>query len=258
MTDYPRSWRINARAGTNVPAPPTGRDWYRIRNATSTTAEILMYDEIGYYGVTAKDFASALSDVTASSIDIRISSPGGDVMDGLAIYQALLRHPAKVTAYIDGIAASIASVIAMAGDRRVIGRNSSFMIHDASALCVGQSKDMRETAQLLEKISNNIADVYAHRTGVEDAEHWRSLMKAETWWTGAEAVKAGLATEVDDGNSAQTEDAWATVTAKYKGGLAEQTEWARLTAHLTSSRGRDQVAQHTELEQMTSHLWRNQ
>jgi ATP-dependent protease ClpP protease subunit len=240
VTDYPRSWRINARAGSAVPAPPTGRDWYRIRNATSTTAEILMYDEVGYYGVTAKDFCEALADVTASSIDVRISSPGGDVMDGLAIYQALLRHPAKVTAYIDGIAASIASVIAMAGDRRVIGRNSSFMIHDASALCVGQSKDMRETAQLLEKISNNIADVYAHRTGVEDAEHWRSLMKAETWYTGAEAVTAGLATEVDDGSS-KTDDAWATVTANLKGGLAEQTEWARITAWARTSSARDQL-----------------
>lgn len=240
MTDYPRSWRINARAGTTVPAPPTGRDWYRIRNATSTTAEILVYDEVGYYGITAKDFTAALSDVTASSINVRLNSPGGDVFDGIAIYEALLRHPAKVTAYIDGIAASIASVIAMAADRRVIGRNSSFMIHDASGLCVGQSKDMRETAQLLERVSNNIADVYAHRTGVEDAEHWRSLMKAETWWTGAEAVKAGLATEVDDGSS-KTDDAWATVTANLKGGLAEQTEWARMTARLTSSRGRDQL-----------------
>ncbi|MFD5506991.1 head maturation protease, ClpP-related [Streptomyces sp. NPDC127051] len=248
MTDYPRSWRINARAGTTVPAPPTGRDWYRIRNSTGTTAEILMYDEIGYYGVTAKDFAAALSDVTASSIDLRISSPGGDVFDGIAIYEALLRHPAKVTAYIDGIAASIASVIAMAADRRVIGRNSSFMIHDASGLCVGQSKDMRETARLLERVSNNIADVYAHRTGLEDAEHWRSLMKAETWWTGAEAVKAGLATEVAD--SSKTEDAWADVTAHLKGGLAEQTEWARLTASLTGQR--------LPMQQLNRELRRNQ
>lgn len=252
MTDYPRSWRINARAGTNVPAPPTGRDWYRIRNAAGTTAEILMYDEIGYYGVTAKDFAAALSDVTATSIDLRISSPGGDVFDGIAIYEALLRHPAKVTAYIDGIAASIASVIAMAADRRVIGRNSSFMIHDASALCVGQSKDMRETAALLERISNNIADIYQHRTGLEDATHWRSLMKAETWWTGPEAVKAGLATEVGD-SSGKTDDAWADVTAHLEGGLAEQTDWARMVAKLTRSR-----APLTPTQQMAAHLWRNQ
>ncbi len=254
MTDYPRSWRINARAGTNVPAPPTGRDWYRIRNATGTTADILLYDEIGFYGVTAKDFANALSDVTASSITLRISSPGGDVFDGLAIYEALLRHPAKVTAYIDGLAASIASVIAMAADRRIIGRNSSFMIHDASGLCAGQAKDMRELAQLLERVSNNIADVYAHRTGVEDAEHWRSLMKAETWYTGAQAVTAGLATEVDDGTS-KTDEAWSDIAAAYAGGMAEQTEWARLTAHLKSSRARDQF---TDISHLTEHLWRNQ
>ncbi|MGW7440607.1 head maturation protease, ClpP-related [Streptomyces sp. NPDC054849] len=255
MTDYPRSWRINARAGTSVPAPPEGRDWYRIRNATSTTAEILVYDEVGYYGVTAKDFTAALSDVTASSIDVRLNSPGGDVFDGIAIYEALLRHPAKVTTYIDGIAASIASVIAMAGDRRVIGRNSTFMIHEASALCVGEQKDMLETARLLNRISGNIADVYAHRTGLEDAEHWRSLMKAETWWTGAEAVKAGLATEVSDGSPAATEETWSDVTAHLKGGLAEQTEWARMTANLTSSHGRDQL---TALQQLVLDTRRNQ
>ncbi|MCX4780118.1 head maturation protease, ClpP-related [Streptomyces sp. NBC_01264] len=257
MTDYPRSWRINARAGTTVPAPPTGRDWYRIRNATSSTAEILVYDEVGYYGVTAKDFTAALADVTASSINVRLNSPGGDVHDGLAIYQALLRHPANVTTYIDGIAASIASVIAMAGDRRVIGRNASFMIHEASALCLGQAKDMKEMADLLERMSTNIADIYNHRTGRGSVADWRRLMKAESWYTGAEAVKAGLATEVDDGSS-KTEDAWATFAANLKGSLAEQTEWARLTAHLSTSRGRDQVAQYTELERMTAHLWRNQ
>lgn len=250
MTDYPRSWRINARAGTGVPAPPEGRDWYRIRNATGTTAEILLYDEIGYYGITAKDFTAALADVTASSINLRLNSGGGDVFDGIAIYEALLRHPAKVTAYIDGIAASIASVIAMAGDRRVIGRNSSFMVHDASALCVGQAKDMQQLADLLERTSNNIADVYAHRTASGSIASWRRLMKAETWYTGAEAVKAGLATEVDDGSS-KTQDAWSDITAHLAGGLEEQTVWARHVAQLFSSRVPQQTYQPLNLH------WRN-
>ncbi|MEU4950017.1 head maturation protease, ClpP-related [Streptomyces lavendulae] len=239
MTDYPRSWRINARAGTSVPAPPVGRQWYSIRNAADDTAEILVYDEVGYYGLTAKDFTAALADVTASRIDVRLNSPGGDVFDGIAIYEALLRHPAKVTAYIDGIAASIASVIAMAADRRVIGRNSSMMIHDASGLCVGQQKDMLETARLLERVSNNIADVYANRTGREDTTHWRSLMKAETWYTGAEAVTAGLATEVADGrSSSDTETAWSDVVGNLAGGLKEHTQWAESVARLTNNNRR--------------------
>lgn len=237
MSKYPKHWRVNASAANLVPPPPKARDWYRINNAAATTAEVIIYDEIGEWGVTAKNFIDDLNQVTAKNIDVRLNSGGGSVFEGLAIYQALRRHPANVTTHIDGIAASIASVIAMAGDRRLISRNGTVMIHEASGLCAGPSMDMREMAQLLDRTSNNLADIYAQRSGVGTVESWRKQMLAETWFTGAEAVEAGLATETED---ADAEEAWApfahwdaqkATTTK----AAADIEWQRTVAHLTGA-----------------------
>jgi ATP-dependent protease ClpP protease subunit len=172
-------------------------DWYRITNSTGTpgAATIHVYDEIGYWGITAADFVRELSSLNATTIDLHINSPGGEIFDGIAIMNALRSHPATVTTYVDAIAASIASVIAMAGDRIVMAPHSQLMIHDGSALCVGNAANMRETAELLDRQSDNIAAVYAERAGGDVAE-WRARMTAETWYTAAEAVAAGLADEI--------------------------------------------------------------
>ena len=182
-------------------------DWYRITNAIGPgPATIHVYDEIGYWGITASDFVAELSQLNASAIDLHINSPGGEIFDGIAIMNALRAHPATVTTYVDSLAASIASVIAMAGDRIVMAANSQMMIHDGSGMCIGDAADMRELADLLDRQSDNIAAVYADRAGGTVAE-WRALMTAETWFTAAEAVEAGLADEVlsarsvTDGNS---------------------------------------------------------
>ncbi|MGW3186341.1 head maturation protease, ClpP-related [Streptomyces ardesiacus] len=234
MSKYPKHWRINAAYSHLAPPPAEARDWYRIRNATALdTAEVIIYDEIGEWGVTAKNFIDDLNQVKARNIDIRLNSGGGSVFEGLAIYQALRRHPANVTTYIDGIAASIASVIAMAGDRRVISRNGSMMIHEASGLTAGNSKDMREMAELLNRISQNLADVYAQRTGKGTASSWREQMRAESWFVGAEAVEAGLATEADDQDDAT---AWAPFAQWSKEKPAAEIEWQRSVAKLTKSR----------------------
>jgi ClpP class serine protease len=116
------------------------------------------------------------------------------VFDGLAIYNALRSHPAQVTVTVDGLAASIASVIAMAGDRVVMNRGAMMMIHDASSLSVGNAQEMRATADLLDKASDNIASIYADRAG-GTPEEWRGQMRAETWYLAAEAVDVGLADE---------------------------------------------------------------
>jgi ATP-dependent Clp endopeptidase proteolytic subunit ClpP len=182
----------------------THGDGYKIRNSTedSSVTEILLYDEIGgWFGVMASDFAKDLQDVNTSEIHLRINSPGGDVFDGIAIMNALKRHKAKVTTFVDGIAASAASFIAMAGDEIVMSRNAEMMIHDAWGLAVGNAADMRDLADRLDASSENIASIYADRAG-GTTKQWRSAMEAETWYSDKEAVAAGLADRVETNKTA--------------------------------------------------------
>jgi ATP-dependent Clp endopeptidase proteolytic subunit ClpP len=171
------------------------RDWYRITAQSEGPAEVYLHDEIGLWGTTAKHFVHALADLRASAIDLHINSPGGDVFDGVTIYNALRNHPAQVTTYVDGLAASAASFIAMAGQRIVAEPNAMLMIHDAHGLSLGNAADMRSMADLLDKVSDNIASIYAQRTGGIIAD-WRAAMTTETWYSASEAVDAGLADEV--------------------------------------------------------------
>jgi ATP-dependent Clp endopeptidase proteolytic subunit ClpP len=195
----PYNFRQTGKVGT----------WYNIKNLSNEVTEIYIYDEIGYYGVTAADFVAELNAVNAGRITLRINSPGGDVFDGLAILNALRQHAAIVDVVIDGIAASAASFIAMAGNTVLMSPQSMMMIHDGSGLCMGNANDMREMADLLDKTSDNIAAVYAKRTG-KSKEEWREAMLAETWYSDEEAVQAGLAdgivgVEQDDPESDDTE-----------------------------------------------------
>ncbi|WP_333743827.1 head maturation protease, ClpP-related [Streptomyces ardesiacus] len=172
------------------------RSWYRISNAADPDeAEVMLYDEVGgWFGATADEFIADLRGVTAPRMRLRINSPGGSVFEGIAIANALRAHPASVTVQVDGIAASIASVIAMAGDRIEMAPNSMLMIHDASGVCMGNAADMEEMAELLDLISDNIADAYAARAG-GTREEWRARMQAETWYLPEDAVDQGLADE---------------------------------------------------------------
>ncbi len=158
-------------------------------------AEVNIYDEIGMWGVTASDFVKDLTGVGSAEIRLHINSPGGDVFEGLAILTALRQHPAKVTVSVDGVAASAASFIAMAGDEIVMAPNAMMMIHDASGMVYGNADDLTQMADLLDKASQNIATIYAERAG-GDADKWRAAMKIETWYTDQEAVDAGLADSI--------------------------------------------------------------
>lgn len=192
-------------------------DWYSIKNqADGDTAEVYIYDEIGYFGVTAQDFVNDLRSVHAGQIDLHLNTPGGDVFDGIAIYQALKDHPANVTTYVDALAASAGSFIAQAGDTVVMKKNSTMMIHDAAGLAIGNSSDMRELADLLDKTSDNIASIYAERTG-GDTETWRAAMQAETWYSADEAVAAGLADEVAGGKQDSPENTFDLSIYNYAG-----------------------------------------
>lgn len=194
----PKTWRIRGgqEALRRVTEPPADKGWYRILNAATARAEVSVYGDVGEWGVTSADFSRDLAAVTAPAIDLRINSRGGEVWEGLAIYNAIRRHPAQVTSHVDAAALSIASVIAQAGDTRLIAPQGSLMVHNASGVCVGEHRDMRSTAELLEQLTGQIADVYAERSGGTVAQ-WRTAMDAETWYTAGQAVTAGLADRVE-------------------------------------------------------------
>jgi ATP-dependent protease ClpP protease subunit len=181
-------------------APPRARaagPWYRIEAAANERAEVFLYGAIGdeWDGLDSGTFVRDLRNVKANGIDLRINSGGGLVFDGVAIYSALQEHPAKVMAHVDGIAASAASFIAMAADEVVIKKPAKMMIHDASGLAYGPPAVMMEMHDLLEDLSNTIAEIYADRAGGKIAD-WRGKMRAETWYSSSDAVAAGLADSV--------------------------------------------------------------
>ncbi|RWX28948.1 Clp protease ClpP [Rhizobium leguminosarum] len=153
-----------------------------------------LYDEIGYWGTDARGFRARLKDATGD-ITLRINSPGGDVFDGIAIYNDLLAYDGKVKVEVVGLAASIASIIAMAGDEITIADNAMFMIHNAWTIGVGNRHDMADVAAVLTKIDDALARTYAARTttGIRSI---KQMMDDETWLSAKEAKEAGFATSV--------------------------------------------------------------
>lgn len=150
----------------------------------------------GLWGISAVEFLDALDQVgDVDEIQLRINSPGGEVWEALAILNNLRQHSARVTAVVDGIAASAASFIACAADETLMAPNSQLMIHDAWGLCVGNAADMHSTGDVLDKVSDNIAAIYADRSG-GSVEEWRATMRDEGWYLAQEAVDAGLADKI--------------------------------------------------------------
>ncbi|MDU9415565.1 ClpP-like prohead protease/major capsid protein fusion protein [Pseudomonas sp. zfem005] len=172
--------------------------WYSIRAAARGVAEVLLYDEIGAWGISAQQFArdlKALGDL--QRIDLRVHSPGGDVFEGTAIYNLLKHHPARVEGYVDGLAASMATVILMACDTVYIPENGLMMIHKPWGITGGDADDMRRYVELLDKIEDTMVMAYASKTG-KSAEDIKALLKEETWMTGREAVEAGFADQLTE------------------------------------------------------------
>lgn len=192
--------RVRAiRSRRQAAARQQEQEWFRIRNFTSepNRAAIYLFDEIGYWGTSAADFVQQLNALNVDFLDVHINSPGGEVDDGLAIFNALRQHRATVTVYIDGLAASAASFIACAGDEVLISEFAQVMIHDAMGIEFGNAAEMRSFADILDRYSDNIAGIYAQQAG-GTPEPWREAMRVETWYTGTEAVTAGLADRVYD------------------------------------------------------------
>lgn len=170
-------------------------------SSDATTATIRMYGPIdswgGIWGVSAEEVSAALDSLPTSVTDIqlRINSPGGDGFEGLAILNMLRAHPARVTAVVDGLAASAASFIASGCDETVMSPGTQMMIHDAWGLCIGNAADMEKAKTFLDTISDSIADLYVEAAGGYRAK-WRALMTDETWFTAKETVSVGLADRV--------------------------------------------------------------
>lgn len=207
----PRTGQVFAKATGS-----RSQSWFRIENAAAddgtdradAPAKVYIYDEIGIWGVDAQSFVKELMQIDNPQIELHLNSPGGSVFHGVAIYNALRMHDAEVTVIVDSLAASAASFIAQAGDKLIMTPNATMMIHDASAVCFGNAKDMADTANILDKISNNIASIYASRAG-ESNDFWRSLMQTEVWYNADETVAAGLADEVLDlADKKNAENSW--------------------------------------------------
>lgn len=190
---------------TDVP-----RRWYdMVRADAGDSAVIRIFGDIGesWFGdsVSAASFADDLDGLGGDvrRIQVRLNSPGGDMFDGVAIFNTLRNHQARVEVHVDGLAASAASLIAMAGDEVVMGLGTQLMIHDAWAFFMGNADEMRRQAGVMDQLSGSMADIYADRAGGTPGE-WRAAMLEETWYGAQEAVDAGLADRVvrRDGDNA--------------------------------------------------------
>lgn len=162
-----------------------------VHAAADAPTEILLYDEIGYFGITASDFVLALAQAGDGPVTLRINSPGGDVFDGLAIYNAIRARTSPVNVVVDGLAASAASFIAMAGTTVSMNEASMLMIHNAWGIVIGDRNDMLEMAAVMEKIDGQLAAIYAGKSGKAAADI-STMMDSETWLTSSEAKDAGL------------------------------------------------------------------
>ena len=173
---------------------------YRMLNKSADRGEIWLYGDIGsdFFGdgVSAKQFADDLRKLGAvNTIDLRINSDGGTVTDARAMYNLLIEHKAKVVTHIDGIAASAASFVAMAGNEIAIAEGGFVMIHDAMGVTFGGAEDHRRMADVLDNVNQTIVDTYAARTK-KDAKTIKDWMAAETWFNGKEAVANGFADRI--------------------------------------------------------------
>lgn len=174
------------------------KNWYSIKNRSSDVIDISLHDEIGMWGITAADFINELrSNNTAKSINLSIHSPGGSVLDGLAIYNALKSHPAKVYGHVEGIAASAASFILMASDLISMPEDAFIMIHNAYGGAVGDADDLRDMADIMEKLQDSVINIYEKRTG-KNRDDLAAMMKVETWMNAEDALENGFIDTITD------------------------------------------------------------
>lgn len=191
--------------------------WYSISNSVAgQPTQVAIYDEIGFFGVPAGEFMADLKAISGD-LELHINSPGGDVHDGLAIFNQLKQRKGTVAVIIDGLAASAASFIAQAASpgKLEMAPHSQLMIHNGFSMGIGDAADLRKTADLLDMVTTEIASIYAERSG-KPVEYWQGKMQEETWFTDKQAVAEGLADRIHGDDAPQ--DSWdLSVFAHYAG-----------------------------------------
>lgn len=177
------------------------KKFWEIKNEANDTVELLVYgtiDDNQWWGdVGAVEFAKELASITSNNITVRINSVGGNVFAGLAIYNSLRQHKAKITVRVDGLAASAASIIAMAGDEIIMPLGTMMMIHNAWTYAAGNAEQLRETADMLDSVDGSIVSVYKAKTGLSEDEI-KDIMANDTWLSANEALSKGFATQIED------------------------------------------------------------
>jgi ATP-dependent protease ClpP protease subunit len=178
------------------------RDWYRVVNQAAGPTQIHIYDDIGMSGITARDLVDDLNKINGP-VELRLNSGGGEIFDGISIYNALCAR--DVAIYIDGVAASAASFIAMAASpgKLFIAKTATMMIHDGQAMAMGSAQELTAMVDVLNRESEKIASIYADRTG-KDASYFRNKMRAETWYNAQEALDEGLVDAIFDPRTGTT------------------------------------------------------
>lgn len=180
--------------------PRAAKSPYRIENKTEAESTVYIYDEISkWWGIDAEKFIKDFNAIKSPTIHVRINSPGGAVFDGTSIYNNIKQHKSKVIIHIDGLAASISSIIALAGDEVRMAENAFFMIHEPWSISVGTAEDMRKEADLLDKVGGTIVKTYMKKSDKEEDEI-KDMMAAETWMTAQEALDNGFIDEIEEDN----------------------------------------------------------
>lgn len=182
-----------------IPFPKSQSKWFDFRNAKDDSVDLYIYDVVGdsWTGNDASALVKEIAGYKKKRINARINSPGGSVFDGVAIFNALKNHDGGVTTFVDGLAASIASIIALAGERIIMADNAMMMIHNPSSFSYGEAKDLRKDADVLDQIKETLINTYVNKTG-NAREDVAADMDKETWFTASEAKAYGLVTEVSE------------------------------------------------------------
>lgn len=210
--------------------------------------ELFIYDEIGFFGIQAEEFVRDLNAIESDEIHLRINSPGGSVFDGQAMVTAIRQHSAKVITHVDGLAASMASLIAIAGDEVRMSDGAFMMIHDPWSIAIGSAQDMRKEANVLDKVGGALVAAYTKRTGLSE-DKIKGLMADETWFEASEAVELGLADAVEESQAAEARfdlSVFSNVPDRFKAGdsrpAPKELERLLREAGLSRSEARDFVS----------------
>lgn len=220
--------------GNYTPNP----NWFNVADVDDNSAEIFIYDEISYYGIMAEDIVNQMKGLDVDEINLHINSPGGFVFDGIAIYNLFKSHKAKVNVYIDSLAASIASIIAMAGDKVYMADNAQIMIHDPLSFVFGNATELRKEAVVLDNIKETLVSTYAHRSSAS-REELSDLMTEESWFLPERSLELGLVDEVVEGSKAvaslspQIISGFLNISNEFKKQISPENPTSRSDSHIS-------------------------